>query len=346
MNWIKENKKLATIVGFILAGVVGLGVWLFLAWSDFSAAKADWETTSGKVAVLQKNKDYPSHDNVVKAGEKLAEFKEKAGTLRTVLLSPKLQEQVKPMSETELQQKVKERTKALKEKAAASGTKLPADFALGFEEYMVSLPPSAEIAAELNVHVDVMEKLATTFTDAGVASIDVFERTKLPGEKSGKVTKPAPAPQPAPRPGNKSQAKPVARMEAEPVLDRYTIKAVITTDQVPLQNVINVLSNPAKMPDFLAVRMLRVENQKIDAPTKEEIKMGNLNAPPEEPKPAAPSDAGKKASAGSRVIEPPPPAKADAKTIMGEEQLKAYLEIDYIRFRPSPDDAAPVENKN
>ena len=34
MNWIKQNKKLASILGVMIAGALGLGVWLYLAWSD------------------------------------------------------------------------------------------------------------------------------------------------------------------------------------------------------------------------------------------------------------------------------------------------------------------------
>jgi hypothetical protein len=41
------------------------------------------------------------------------------------------------------------------------------------------------------------------------------------------------------------------------------------------------------------------------------------------------------------VIAPPKPATPDAFDIMGREQLKVYLEIDYIRFRP----AAKVEDE-
>ncbi len=328
MNWIQQNKTLAGILGFMIAGAIGLGVWFYLSYSEYSTAMEERNTLAGNVANLQSAKVFPSLQNVKMVEQRIKDYRDKFSTLRKVLLSPTLQQPIKPMSETEFQAKVKERAIAVKKRADAVGMKLPSsDFALGFEGYSSELPPNAAVAAELNVHLDVIEKLISVLVESGVNSLDSIKRTLLPGEKnSGKVE----ASPPPVLPGNKL----LADSSADQVLDRYTINCVFSTDQGPLQNVINTLSNPAKMPHFLAVRLIRVENEKPEGSSKEEVRNMIKTAP------APPVDAPKKPGEVASSDGSPAPQPPDAVTIMGGEVLKVYLEIDYIRFRPAAADAA------
>ncbi len=323
MNWIQQNKSLAGIFGVMIAGAIGLGVWLFLAYSDYSSAMEEFTTASGSVTTLQSAKVFPSEKNVKVVEQRISDYRDKFAILRKVLLSPNLQEAIKPMAETEFQAKVKERTVAVKKRADAVGMKLPTnDFALGFEGYSNDLPPNASVAAELNVHLDVMEKLILALAEGGVNSLDSITRTKLAGEKSGTSSTAT------------SGTTIPAGVSTEPVLDRYTIKCVFVCDQIPLQNVMNVLSNPAKMPHFLAVRLMRVENEKIEGTSKEEVK----NLVRAVPAPAA--DPTKNPADAAPSTDSTAPLPPDAVAIMGGEMLKVYLEIDYIRFRQPVTDAA------
>ncbi len=117
----------------------------------------------------------------------------------------------------------------------------------------------------------------------------------------------------------------------------------MTTDQGPFQNIVNTLCHPGKMPYFLVLRQLRVENTRMDGPTKAEVEQkrnsslqaaSNPNAPPPNPTEAPKAGA-------PELILPPKPAPPDAFEIMGGELLKVYMEVDYIRFRP----AAQVEEE-
>jgi hypothetical protein len=333
MNWIKQNKKLAAILGVMIAGGIGLGVWLYMTWSDFSAQQEEWVALDQKAAKLENSKFTPNAENVKKLGQNLDEYRSKFELLQQVLLSSKLQREIKPISETDFQARLKERTRAVVQKAGKI-TELPKDFALGFDEYTASLPPSAEVAAELNVQLDVTEKLVNTLLDAGVKSLDSLERTRLPTERGGVGKTPAPPP-PPPRPVNRNQRNvPVAPTVAA-VVDRYPIKCVFTCDSGPLQNVMNSLANPSVTPDFLAVRQLHVENEKKEAPTKDEVRQiiqtPGLQAPP--------STGEKKVS--TEEIPPALPQKRDAAVILGGESIKVYVEVDYLRFRqPKADEAA------
>lgn len=340
MNWAQENKTLAGIVGVMIAGAVGLGAWLFFSWSGYSASMEQWETTQARIATIKGKKLEPTEANVASREKFLNDYAEKVNSLRTALLA--VQQVAKPMSETEFQAKLKERATEMKRlsKAAFMKPELADDFALGFDKYAAQPPRSADIAADLNIHLDVMEKLVTTCIEAGVTSIDMLERTKLPNEDAPAPPKAAPVKAKATASSKKKDKakKPVITEQAaaEPVLDRYPIKLQITTDQGPLQALMNTLCHPGKMPHFLVVRLLRIENARLDGPTKEEMKSRisassqatTEAAAPTPPKPGDP-----------QTIAVPKPAAPDAQDIMGNEMLKVYMEVDYIRFRP----AAEVE---
>lgn len=339
MNWIKENKKLAGILGFMIFGALGLGVVLFMSFSNYTASVEEFDASNSRIKTLKSAKLFPSEENVALKEKSVSEYADKVNLLRNALL--KIQPKIKPMSETEFQAKLKERAGAVKKLAEASKIPLPGgpEFALGFDEYTVSSPKSAEAAAELNVQLDVIDSVVVTLIESGIKSLDSLERTRLPIEKASTPVVAPPAPQSKSSPKDKKSKKPIitAAAAAEPVLDRYPLKLTITTDQSPFQQVVNTLSNPSKMPHFLVLRLLRIENEKQEGPLKDEVKnRRNEESPP------APQPKDGAAPGGPATIMAPVPAPHDAVTVMGEEKLKVYMGIDYIRFRPAAvsDDAA------
>lgn len=332
MNWIKENKKLAGILGFMILGAIGLGVMLFMSYSSYTASVGEFEASNSRIKSLKSAKLFPSEANVALKEKSVTEYADKVNLLRGALL--KVQQPVKPMSETEFQAKLKERAVAVKKLADAAGVVLPggAEFAFGFDEYTISSPKSADAAAELNVQLDMIENVVTTLIQSGVKSLDSLERTKLAIEKPASAV-PPPAPKPKVTPKDKKSKKPIitAAAAAEPVLDRYPLKLTITTDQSPFQQVVNTVSNPSKTPQFLVLRLLRVENEKQEGPLKDEVR--NRRNEQAQANPALGSGNDSAAAAGATIIAPKA-ATHDAVTVMGEEKLKVYMELDYIRFRP------------
>lgn len=331
MNWVQENKSLAGILGVMIAGILGLGAWLYLSYADYATSMEEWSKNDGSIAMLKGKKVFPSRENAEAREAEVSAYGDKVDLLRTALLSEKVQQPIKPMSQTEFQAKLKERATAVVQMAKGADIALPADFALGFADYTNNVPRSPEVAAELGVHLEVMERLITTVLQSGVKSVELFERTKLPHEDRPVEPKPAAKKQPATKPTAKkdksSKSKRTAITEeqaAEPVLDRFPVKMIVTTDQTPFQTIINTLCDPVKMPHFLVVRLVRVENERQDGPSRDEIarKKNPETAIEQSTDPAVPGGA-----AAAPKVAP------DAVTIMGEEKLKVYLEVDYVRFR-------------
>jgi len=343
MNWIQENKKLAGILGLTFVGAAGLGVFLFLSYSDYTARMEEYDQVGSKVNALSSQKLYPSAANSAEKEKLVSDYADKVNLLRTALLNPTVQQVPKPMTETEFQSKLKERAGLVRRAAEATSIVLPSDFALGFDEYTVTVPRSADVAAELGVHLDVVEKLVAALIESGVTSLDSLDRTKLDTERAAP---PAPKAAATPTAAAKNKKKPLitAAAAAEPVLDRYPIKLIFTADQAPFQAVMSLLSDPAKMPHFLVVRQLKVENTKLEGPLKEEVRSKRQQAMSSAAQPGgdpALAIAPKVSDSGTETILPPPPAPPDTFTIMGEEQLKVYLEVDYIRFRkPAKEDGS------
>lgn len=349
MNWIKENKSLAAVFGVMIVGALALGAWVFMSYSTYTGKREEWNQLSGEIKRLEGEKLYPNKENSDEKERLVTEYSDQVDLLRTALLQPKVQREIKPLSETEFQARLKERVNAVRG-AAKDKMTLPAEFALGFSEYTASLPRSADVAAELGVQLDVIENIINTFIESGVTSLDSFERTQLPSER-GETQQAQPANAANNKAGNRNAGRNNApnnqkkliteEQAAEPVLDRYTMKAFLTTDQAPFQAVINALSDPAKTSDFVVVRLLRIENEQAEGKLKEEVRSAtrNLtseNQPGEESETPAPEGA----AAGARTINAPAPLPKDAVPIMGEEKLKVYLEIDYIRFRPAAQDVS------
>ncbi|RBP45340.1 hypothetical protein DES53_103338 [Roseimicrobium gellanilyticum] len=329
MNWVQENKSLAGILGVMIAGILGLGAWLYLSYADYAASMETWGQNDSSISALKSKKVYPNKENAEARETEVGSYGDKVDLLRTALLSEKVQQSVKPMSQTEFQAKLKERATAVVQMAKSADITLPADFALGFADYTNNVPRTPEVAAELGVQLDVMERLVTTVIQSGVKSIELFDRTKLPTEDRPVEPKPvkvAPEKKSAKNSKTKKGAKRVAITEeqaAEPVLDRYPVKMIFTTDQAPFQNIVNTLCDPIKMPHFLVVRLVRIENERQDGPSRDEIaRKKNPDVSLEAPADSAPAGA-----AAAPKVAP------DAVTVMGEEKLKVYVEVDYVRFR-------------
>lgn len=349
MDWIRENKTLATLMGVFLAAAIGLGFLLVTSYSAYADSRQRFDSANNSLASMKSADLFPSNENLEKKKALVDEYEQKVTTLSRVLLS--LQPKVDPISETDFQAKLKSKIAEIRTKAG-KGTKLPGDFALGFSEYTASLPKSASIATELSDYLDASEAVIATLIDAGVDSVDTYERTQLASEKGETASTPQPAPRSGPgqRPG--AAGGPPAK-EVAKLVERRTLTMTITTDQGSLQTVLNQLASPSSMPHFAAVRLLRIENEKAEGPLRATVAqdLNRSRAPQVEEgfdQVVVTADGGAKPAAeGPEVLTAPKPTNKDAVGVLGQEKLKGYLEIDLIKFiNTSSDDMADASAAN
>lgn len=328
MDWIRENKSLAVILGVIIAVSAALGYLLFDAWSSYTATKENYLQVTGQVASLKSAALAPTQANLDAKKALVAEFATTVNKLGTTLLI--LQPEVKPIKDIDFQAKLKTKVADVRKAATTFRMGLPAEFAFGFDDYTNSLPKSEAAATELSGYLDAVDDLVKLFMNSGVQVLDSLERSKLPVETAG-------TPQPQQRnarAGAAAQAQPAAGG----VLEKNQVSVVLTLDQGALQLVTSRLTNPSEMPHFTSLRVVRIENQSQEGPPRVASPPPQvLEAPPSaSPAPAAaPGAAGAAAAPVSEDLPPPPPAPADSVPLIGQERLKVRMEIDLVKFLDS-----------
>lgn len=319
MDWIRENKVLATILGVIIAGVLGLGYLLFDTWVAYSTAKDNYVALGGEIAQIKGLALAPTEQNLKAKKALVDEYGANVSKLGGALLF--LQPVPEPSKQADFQSKLKDRVLQIKNLAQGLKVSLPPDFALGFTEYLGSLPSSDAVATELSGYLDGVEAIVKLALSSNVKSIDLLERAALPNERGAT----------APRP---SQAgRPTAATQPA-LVEKRNVSVVMTLDQGSLQLILSRLANPADMkvrPDadqsfFTSLRVLRVENQAKEGPVRHES-VAAMQGSGEDPSATAPATPG-----ASSALSPPPAAAADSVPVIGQELLKVQMEIDLVKF--------------
>ncbi len=313
MDWIRENKPLAAILGVIVVGSLALGYLLFDAWSVYAETKEGYLGLGNQVAGLKGAQLAPTEANLKAKQDSVAEYSKLVDTLgKTVLI---LQPKVAAINDIEFQEKLKTKISEIRKTSVQAKMRLPAEFAFGFDDYTHTLPKSGAEATELSGYLDAVDELTKLLMKCGVQSLDVLERSKLPVEAATAAA------------SSSAQGNNNAGMQgqvAAGILEKRQISVVLTLDQGPLQLLISRLTSPTDMPYFTSLRLLRIENQSQDGPLVSEVRLPTegTNDPNAVKTEEAPSD----------EIKPPPPAFVDAIPVFGNELLKVRLEIDLIKF--------------
>lgn len=314
MDWIRENKPLAAILGVILAATLGLGYVLFDAWSGYTETKESYLGLGSQIAGLKSSRLAPTEENLKAKKALVDEYATLVNQLGGALVI--LQPPVQPIKDIEFQAKLKTKIAEARKAATLAKMNLPADFAFGFDDYTAGLPKSAEAAAELSSFLDAVDELVRLFMKCGVESVDLLERSKLPQEMDQAAS---------------NAQRGVAAAPA--ILEKRQISVILTLDQGPLQLLISRLANPSDMPFFTSLRLLRIENEKQDGPLRAEVRLPESSANPGGNSGAADATASPdQAKPAADEIKPPAPAPVDSVPVIGKERLKVRMEIDLVKF--------------
>lgn len=302
MSWIQENKVPAAILGLTGVGVLGLGYVLFTSWSAAATAQEDFDNTNAQLKTLKSAALAPTPENLAKKQALVKEYETEVGRLTKVLFT--LQAADKPITASDLQAKLKTMVASVKKDG---GARLPATFNLGFDQYATELPKDDQVASELSTYLDAVDLVTRLALKSGVHNIITLERSPLPAEKGD--AKPAANAAPKGR-----AAAPAAA--AQSITERRQVTLTVRADQAALQTLLSGFASPSDMPFFTVVRLLRIENEVQQGPLRGPV--GNVVPP--EPGVEKPPAAGVQ------------PAPKDSQVVLGNEQLRAYIEIDLVKF--------------
>ena len=99
------------------------------------------------------------------------------------------------------------------------------------------------------------------------------------------------------------------------ITERRQVTLTVRADQAGLQTLLSGFASPSDMPFFTVVRLLRIENEVQEGPLRVPIAGPDINNPtPTTDKPGV------------------QPAHKDSKVVLGTEMLRAYIEIDLVKF--------------
>lgn len=315
MSWINENKIPAAILGVTGLGALGLGALLFNAWSAAGSAQEEFDAVNTSIANLRGTELSPTPENLAAKQALVQDYQKIVGNLSLVLY--KLQPEDKPISNTDFQAKLKSRIAEIKK---LGGNKLPAEFNLSFDQYTSELPKSDQVASELSTYLDAIDEVVKLLLASGINSMDMLERSELPSEK-GLPDKDANTS----KSKSKNSSSKQASVAAVNITDRRQLKVVVRADQSALQTLLSKLASPSEMPFFTVVRLLRIENESQEGPPRVAMSAPvSTPATAEGNAVAAPTEA-----VAAKAVQPAP---VDSRVVLGKETLRAYLEIDLVKF--------------
>src|SRR5438132_5118221 len=300
MNWFRENpfwSAFITIAGGALLLAAALLWWTKGSYED---AMAKYRESAAEQTRLESGNPYPSAANVAKMKTYLDNYKATLDKLKAELKTRMLTEA--PLAPNEFQTRLRRAIIHTAENARNNRVKLPANFFLGFDEFVSSLP-SPEEAPALGQELSQVQLLLNTIIEARVDAITAFHRVSHPGT----ATKTSPAPAATPRTPSKPSPGPK-------LIEQRTVEFAISASPAAGRRVINQIS--ADNEQFFIIRAIYIKNQKDKGPPRE-------NAGPTAP-----------------IPPPNPTGAAPAATpagplnfIVGNEHIDLSARVELVNFR-------------
>src|SRR5947207_2171044 len=253
MNWFRENpfwSAFITIAGGALLLAAGFLWWTKGSYED---AMAKYRESAAEQTRLESSNPYPSAANASKMKTYLDNYKAALDKLKAELKTRMLTEA--PLAPNEFQTRLRQAIIRTAENARNNRVKLPANFFLGFDEFVSALP-SPEDAPALGQELSQIQLLLNTIIDARVDAITAFHRIPHPGM--------------TPAAGPVSAATPRAPPKASPgpkLIEERTVEFAISASPTAGRRVINQIA--AENEQFFIIRAIHVKNQKDKGPPRE-----------------------------------------------------------------------------
>ena len=252
MNWFRDNPFWGVFIAIVGGAVlVALGL-LWWTKSSFEDAMTSYRESAAEQTRLESGDPYPSQANVAKMKTYLDEYKSALDKLKAELKTHMLPEA--PLAPNEFQTRLRQAIGAVAENARSHRVKLPANFNLGFDEFVAALP-SPDDAPALGQQLAQIQLLLNTIIEARVDAITAFHRVP----QAASAVSPAVAATP-PRGAQKPPPGPK-------LVEQRTVEVSLSASPSAGRKVINQIS--AASDQFFIVRAIYVKNQKDKGPPRE-----------------------------------------------------------------------------
>src|SRR5438477_9081389 len=199
MNWFRENPFWSAFIAIAGGALLLAAALLWWTKGSYEDAMAKYRDSASEQTRLESGNPYPSAANVSKMKTYLDDYKAALDKLKAELKTHMLTEA--PLAPNEFQTRLRQAIIRTTENARNNRVKLPANFFLGFDEFVSSLP-SPEDAPGLGQELSQVQLLLNTIIDARVDAITAFHRIPHPGIATAAGPVPAATPR-TPPPGPK-----------------------------------------------------------------------------------------------------------------------------------------------
>lgn len=304
MNWFRENPFWSAFVAIAGGALLLAAALLWWTKGSYEDAMAKYRESAAEQTRLESGNPYPSAANVGKMKTYLDNYKATLDKLKAELKTRMLTEA--PLAPNEFQTRLRQAIINTAENARNNRVKLPANFFLGFDEFVSSLP-SPEEAPALGQELSQVQLLLNTIIEARVDAITAFHRLSHPGTATG--TSPAPATTP------RTPSKPSPGLK---LIEQRTVEFAISASPTAGRRVLNQIS--ADNEQFFIIRAIYVKNQKDKGPPRETA-AGAAIPPPTPVVPAGVSPAPAATPAGPLNF------------IVGNEHIDLSARVELVNFR-------------
>lgn len=338
MSWFQENKFLGGLIAVTVVGVGALGYLTYDAMAKYSAAAQELENATQEKKRLESLPVYPNAKNVEKLNQDREEHRARILDLQKRLSAMTVPEE--SISPQGFQDRLRTSVTNYTKKAAEAGMKFSEGqkFYMGFDVYQTKTPEDT-VAPKLLRQLKAIEQVVNLLPEHRVDEFTRISRNPLV-EEGGR----RPAATPAPKGGAKKTDLP------PPSVNKQTFELGFRCEPGALQNVLNGIATQKSQ--FYIVRNVRIENDRLNPPSREEILQksgapgadaGAAPAPeaPAAPAPApAPAPAAAPTEAGAAPAAPPetPPTETAnsgvISFIVGEERVKVAMLVEIVDFTP------------
>ena len=306
MNWFQQNRWLGTFL--ILFGIctLGAGIVLFMARSNWSNTKGQFDAAVGELHRLQRLDPFPSDANYLKLKVHLENYSAALDKFKEELKTQMAP--APPLAPNEFQSRLRQATIVTLQRARANDVKFPDNFRLGFDEFATALPKT-EAAPLLGQELSQIQMLINVLVDAKVDSVTSLHRMPLPEEHG---ISPTPTATPTGRRGSSARGPKPAGPSAGPprLLERNLVDLTFKAAPAVARKVLNQISSSSGQ--FYIIRTLYVRNEKDKGPPREKTTEPSSS----ESEPSAPDQS----------------ANAPLNFIVGNEHIEVSARIEMLRF--------------